>query len=220
MRYFFIKADEQEIVATLGDYKYLSSLPLESFTRESLVKLEAELGEKKKELKTLKDTSPDSMWLNDLMLFEKEFDKLQKIQTEEERNRSIMLKRKNDFAIDAKKLSQPRKNNQKEADDDIPSLACHVELSGEKTRDSDNAVVDADDLVQEKASPAKKGPTKAATTSKRKNVQPAESAGRKKVRKTRESPFNEVVRNLEYMSDSDPDGDNDSDDEHLSGFMH
>ncbi|RHN79034.1 putative DNA topoisomerase (ATP-hydrolyzing) [Medicago truncatula] len=183
------KADEQETVATLGDYKYLSSLPLESFTRESLVKLEAELGEKKKELKTLKDTSPDSMWLNDLMLFEKEFDKLQKIQTEKDRNRSSMLKKKNDFAIDAKKLSQPR-NNQKEADDDIPSLACHFESSsGEKIRGTFFG-----DLVQEKATPAKEGPTKAATTSKRKNVQPAESAGlspnRKKVRMTRESPIN------------------------------
>lgn len=97
-----------------------------------------------------------------------------------------MLKKKNDFAIDAKKLSQPR-NNQKEADDDIPSLACHFESSsGEKIRGTFFG-----DLVQEKAAPAKEGPTKAATTSKRKNVQPAESAGlspnRKKVRMTRDA---------------------------------
>jgi len=118
--------------------------------------------------------------------------------------------------------------------------------------DSDNEVnaVDDDDLVQEKAAPAKKGRRK--PTSKRKNVQPA--ANRKKVRKTRVSPFNkksgsilgragnldlslntdffddstsysptavdEVVENLEYMRDSDSDGDSDSDDEYLSGFMH
>jgi len=123
------EADEQETIATLGDYEYLSSLPLEDFTLESLVKLKAELGEKEKELKTLKHTSSDSMWWNDLKLFEKEFDvrdnylfclvvfkimvciiitiivvvvlilftcvfhfqKLQKIQTEKERNRSSML---------------------------------------------------------------------------------------------------------------------------------
>jgi hypothetical protein len=68
------EAGEQETVATLGDYEYLSSLPFENFTLESLEKLEAELGEKEKELKTLTDTSPDLMWLNDLELFEKEFD--------------------------------------------------------------------------------------------------------------------------------------------------
>jgi hypothetical protein len=68
------EAGEEETVATFGDYEYLSSLPFENLTLESLEKLEAELGEKEKELKTLKDTSPESMWLNDLMLFEKEFD--------------------------------------------------------------------------------------------------------------------------------------------------
>jgi hypothetical protein len=32
--------------------------------------------------------------------------------------------------------------------------------------------------------------------------------------------MDEVVENLEYLSDSDSDGDSDSDDEYLSGFMH
>lgn len=116
------EAGEQETVsqsvsiegATLGDYEYLSSLPFENFTLESLKKLEAELDEKENELKTLEHTSPDLMWLNDLELFEKEFDKLQKIETEKDQNRSSMAKKKNDFAIDAKKLSQPRKRIRKE----------------------------------------------------------------------------------------------------------
>jgi uncharacterized protein YdaT len=57
--------------------------------------------------------------------------------------------------------------------------------------DSDNEVnaVDDDDLEQEKAAPAQngKGPTKAATTSKRRNVQPAESAGLSPDRKMRKT---------------------------------
>ena len=76
------EAGEQETVsqsvsieeATLGDYEYLSSLTLDNFTLESLEKLKAERAEKENEYNTLAETSPKSMWLNDLDLFEKELD--------------------------------------------------------------------------------------------------------------------------------------------------
>jgi DNA topoisomerase II len=60
--------------ATLDDYKYLLIVNLFDFTLENLEKLKAERAEKENEYKTLVETSPKSMWLHDLNLFEKELD--------------------------------------------------------------------------------------------------------------------------------------------------
>ena len=64
------------------DYKYLVKMPMDSVTEENVEKLLKDKGSKEAELKTVKATTINKMWLNELETLKKEY-----IEYKEERNR-------------------------------------------------------------------------------------------------------------------------------------
>jgi DNA topoisomerase-2 len=58
-----------------GDYKYLIKLPMDSVCQESVDQALKDKAETEKELATLKNTTCEQMWMNELDTFEKEYNK-------------------------------------------------------------------------------------------------------------------------------------------------
>jgi len=57
-----------------GEYKYLIKMPMDSVTTENVANIMKEQGDTKVELRILKATTVEQMWLNELATFEKEYD--------------------------------------------------------------------------------------------------------------------------------------------------
>jgi DNA topoisomerase-2 len=62
-----------------GDYKYLTKMPMDSVTQENVDAIMKEKTETEQELDTLKVTSCETMWMRELVHFETEYAKYQKV---------------------------------------------------------------------------------------------------------------------------------------------
>ena len=58
-----------------GDFKYLIKMPMDSVTEEHVAHILKEKADTELELDVLKKTTPNEMWLKELVVFEKEYDK-------------------------------------------------------------------------------------------------------------------------------------------------
>ena len=56
-----------------GEYKYLVKMPMDSVSEENVSKLFKELGAKEAELETIRKTTVNNMWLNELDILKKEY---------------------------------------------------------------------------------------------------------------------------------------------------
>lgn len=70
------------------EYKYLTKMPMDSVTSENIEKLLREKGDKEQELETVKNTSSNQMWLNEL-------DKLREVYMEYKEDRERMMSNEN-----------------------------------------------------------------------------------------------------------------------------
>ena len=61
-----------------GDFKYLIKMPMDSVTQENVEKILKEKDEADEELRVLRKTSPETMWLKELKHLEKEYENYQK----------------------------------------------------------------------------------------------------------------------------------------------
>ena len=68
-----LKEREYSIVDNDEDYKYLVRLPMDSVTEENVAKIMAEKERKLAELNTLKTTTEQQLWLNELAVLKKEY---------------------------------------------------------------------------------------------------------------------------------------------------
>ena len=66
-----------DIINNDPEYMYLRRMPMDSVCEENVEKLLKEKGDKETELTTVKNTSVEKMWLNELNILSKEFCKYQ-----------------------------------------------------------------------------------------------------------------------------------------------
>jgi DNA topoisomerase-2 len=58
-----------------GDFKYLIKMPMDSVTQENVDKMMKERGDAEKELEVLQKTKLETMWLSELTILKKEYEK-------------------------------------------------------------------------------------------------------------------------------------------------
>ena len=73
-----LKKREYDEEPDQGGYDYLLRLQVRTFTADKVKQLKNDIASSKKKLDTLKKTTPEKMWLNDLDDFEKQYDKWMK----------------------------------------------------------------------------------------------------------------------------------------------
>ena len=83
-----LKARDYAVVDEDTDYKYLVRLPMDSVTEENVEKIMSERDRKNNELATLKKTSEQQLWLNELEALRKEYIHMEKLQKAEEESSS------------------------------------------------------------------------------------------------------------------------------------
>ena len=75
----------------IGDdeYKYLRSMPIDSVIEENIVKLRNERDKKMKQLKTLKATTLETMWMDEIGEFETQFATYRKMRLSRQKGVSV-----------------------------------------------------------------------------------------------------------------------------------
>jgi DNA topoisomerase II len=91
-----LKTKGYDIIDEDIDYKYLVKMPMDSVTEENVDKLNKEHGDKESELETVKSTTINKMWLNELETLKQQY-----IEYKEERTR---LMNGEDFKLNKKKI--------------------------------------------------------------------------------------------------------------------
>ena len=77
-----LESRDYDMIDDDKDFKYLVSMPMSSLIEENIVKLRSERNEKKKQLKILKNTTIEAMWVSELDELSKQYEKmLQKRET-------------------------------------------------------------------------------------------------------------------------------------------
>ncbi|TVU28120.1 hypothetical protein EJB05_19629 [Eragrostis curvula] len=94
-----------------SDYEYLFSMPIGTLTTEMIVDLVTERYELNNEMEKIRQTSPRSLWLRDLDVFDRELDVLDQMGAEAEEKRRLMREKKgrNGVAFKAAPKRQPKR---------------------------------------------------------------------------------------------------------------